>query len=599
MISKTRAAIFGTARECIRKERRRLAGWSAGRRAGGVTAGQRPALRSRVYTLEVHPEIQELQVKLKEILYDCAVNLKATKAALYLLDQPASRFELIAEYGFKGTARPSADSKNPIVDRCEKTRTPFFVNGLTVEPRFSEILFEAQTDRLLVAPIYLRGHLVGVLDTRDKAGKAPFEVTDLQKVQRVADRVAELFANKNVFGQRFITLSGNEPLPQVLTGIPQTAPPRMPTPVAVPVPPPEPAASYVPPVSSLILDARTAVERIRHAPAGETLSEAEMKIVHEILHAVLLIPGAIVAVFTAFGHLGGVQEFASRAMLTEEAIDRVQSKINSWLAKHGESAGTVRNHLQAPAGTTGSAITGEAIKKVFTAPIAAGSMRNLYLTVAFSNQPERNTHELLAAFHQQLQLAIEQSIGRRTANAGRLRIVEKIVEPDFSRFPELRRHSNAVVARTDAFARFLALTAAEIETARIVALVHDAGMRLLDYDRIYRKRDLSPDDLSILREHPTVGAALVEPLLGPEIARVVLFHHETFDGRGYPSQIAGDEIPLLSRILQVCDVYEAMIAVDNYQPPLSHDAAMAVITRGAGTQFDPDLIRRFEEMMRK
>ena len=179
-----------------------------------------------------------------------------------------------------------------------------------------------------------------------------------------------------------------------------------------------------------------------------------------------------------------------------------------------------------------------------------------------------------------------------------MRIAEKIVEPDFSRYPELRRHSNAVVARVDAFTRFLALSPGEIDTARIVAIVHDAGMRLLDYDRLYRKRDLSPDDLNILREHPVVSAAIVDPLLGPEIARAVLCHHERWDGRGYPNELAGEDIPLLSRIVQICDVYEAMTSPDNYQQPQTHETAMSVITRGAGVQCDPEITRRFDEVMR-
>jgi len=235
---------------------------------------------------------------------------------------------------------------------------------------------------------------------------------------------------------------------------------------------------------------------------------------------------------------------------------------------------------------------------VFTAPIVAGNVTGLYLTVGFASDPERNVHELLAAFHQQLQLAIEQSLGRRQALTTRLRIAEKVVEPDFTRYPELRRHSNSVVARVDAFTRFLALSPGEIDTTRIVALVHDCGMRLLDYDRIYRKRDLSPDDLNILREHPAVGAAVIDPLLGPEIARAVLCHHERWDGRGYPNGLAGQDIPVMSRIVQVCDVYEAMTGEDNYQQPQTHETALNVVTRGAGVQFDPDFARRFEEFMR-
>ncbi len=506
----------------------------------------------------MHAEVQELQAKLKEILYHCAVDIKASKAALYLLDTPTNRFEMITEYGFEGAARPAADSKNPIVDKCERTRSPFF--------------FEMQSDRLLIAPIYLRGQLVGIIDMRDKDGKEPFETFDLRKAQTVSDRIAELFGNKNVWEQRFVT-----PLPQ-------------PSPVAQ-------AASYTPRVSSLILEARTAAERVRNAVAVDTLSETEMNIVREIVRAVLLIPGALVAAFSALGHLGGIQEIASRALLTDDALALLQSKFNAWLTKRGESGATLRNRMQTPFGTTGAAIREQDIKKVFTAPITAGSIRGLYLSVGFSGEPERSTHELLAAFHQQLQLAIEQSLSRRHLVAARLRIAEKVVEPDFSRFPELRRHSNAVVARVEAFARFLTMTPVEIDTAKVVALVHDAGMRLLDYDRLYRKRDPSPDDMNILREHPVVGAAIIEPLLGPEAARAVLSHHERWDGRGYPNELVGEEIPLTSRILQICDVYEAMTAMDGYQSPQSHDTTMAVIARDAGVQFDPDLARRFEEMM--
>src|SRR5439155_10519888 len=200
-----------------------------------------------------------------EILYDCAVDVKATKAALFLFDQFANRFELVTEYGFKGVIRVAADENDPIVDRSGRGRTPFYINGLASEPRFSEILFQTESDRLLVAPIFLRGKLVGFVDMRDKAGKLPFETDDLPKAQRVADRIADIFKNKNVFGQRFITLSEHAPMEGVLTGVyspaaqPSLTPPLPPS-VAPPpaAPTTEPAAqasSYVPDISGLILEA--------------------------------------------------------------------------------------------------------------------------------------------------------------------------------------------------------------------------------------------------------------------------------------------------------------------------------------------------------
>ena len=384
------------------------------------------------------------------------------------------------------------------------------------------------------------------------------------------------------------------------TPAPNSVPlPATPAPPPVqPQQPPQQAASYLPKVSSLILEARTAADRVLNSTSGDALSETELNIVREIMRSVLQIPGAIVAVFTATLHLGGTQDIVARSLIDDDAIAMMQSKFNAWLMKRGEAAASVRSRVQTPFGSTGAPIREQDVKKVFTAPINAGNVHGLFLSVGFANDPERSVHELLAAFHHQLQLAIEQSIGRRQALATRLRIAEKIVEPDFSRYPELRRHSNAVVARVDVFTRFLALSPGEIDTARVVALVHDAGMRLLDYDRLYRKHDLSPDDLNILREHPVVGAALIDPLLGADIARAVLCHHERWDGRGYPNALAGEDIPLMSRIVLLCDVYEAMISTDNYQPPQTHDYAMSIVARDAGIQFDPDLARRFEEMLR-
>jgi HD-GYP domain-containing protein (c-di-GMP phosphodiesterase class II) len=181
----------------------------------------------------------------------------------------------------------------------------------------------------------------------------------------------------------------------------------------------------------------------------------------------------------------------------------------------------------------------------------------------------------------------------------RARAAEKLLEPELTRYPELRRHSQEVAARTESFARFLGLNAAECETLGLAATVHDVGMRMLDYERLYRKKDLSPDELNILREHASVGAVMVEPLLGLDVARTVLCHHERVDGRGYPNELHGDEIPLASRVLQICDAWVAMTDLDSYQPAEPAEGALSIITRGAGSQFDSDLARKFAEMMRK
>lgn len=556
----------------------------------------------------MHAEVEELRPKLKEILYDCAVDIRATKAALYLFDGN-NRFELVIEYGFRGTVRTSADFNDPLVDRCGRGRTAFFVNGVGAEPRLSELLYASATDRLLAAPLYSRGKLIGLIDMRDKAGKAPFEAADVPKAQHIADRLVEVLADKPIFGHRFIALSkvsGAHATPSAnaaptpvrdanppASGAVAEAPAAPPAPLR-PAPPVQPETSR-PSLASLVIEARTAASRIAIS-SPESLTEAELTAAREVLRSILLIPGTAAAMFSAYGHLGGVQELAARSTLTEEAKTLLQSKVNVWLTKKGEAGGYLKSAFLTPFGTSAPPIGAAELQKVFTAPLTVLSLKGLYLTVAFAATPDRVAHELLGVMHGHLQLVLEQSLQRHALSSLRSRIAEQLVEPALGRYPALKRHTHAVAKLSEAFARHLGLSAAEVEEARIVALVHDVGMRLLDYDRLYRKADLTQDELGFLREHPSVGAAMVEPLLGPEIARAVLCHHERVDGSGYPNNLSGDEIPLVARLVQLCDAWVAMTDPESYQPPETADAARAAITRGAGTQFDADLAAKFTAM---
>ncbi len=116
---------------------------------------------------------------------------------------------------------------------------------------------------------------------------------------------------------------------------------------------------------------------------------------------------------------------------------------------------------------------------------------------------------------------------------------------------------------------------------------------MLDYERLYKRASLTAEEMRGLAEHPIIGAALTEPLLGAEIAQAVLRHHERVDGRGYPSRISGTQIPLASRIIQICDAWVAMTSRNSYQMPRSNEDAAKKLREGAGTQFDEALVGRF------
>lgn len=527
----------------------------------------------------MHAEIEELRPKLKEILYDCAVEIRATKAALYLLDGTTKKYELVTEFGFRSAIRQSAGSNDPMVDRCARGRSPFYVNTPGVEPRLSQLLFDSATERLMGVPLFSRGQLVGFIDMRDKAQKQPFDQVDVGKAQNIADRILALFASKNIWNQRFITLADT----------------ALPANVATP-PPPVQAPTAVP-HREIVHDAKSTVERLMKPDSGDQIGPAEMAAVLQSLRAILLLPNVIAVAFSATGSTENMQEVASRGTMTQDALAALHLKLQSYLTKRGELAGVLKTTLHNPLGLTMQPITAAQLQKVFTAAVIAGNFRGLYLTVAFSEAPPQSTHEMLAVLLDQLQSSIEAASTRAALQSLRLRVAEKLLEPDYASYPELRRHTDNVIELVESFSRHLGLAPADAETVKLTAMVHDCGLRVLDYEKLYRKKNLSHDELALLREHVTVGAAMVEPLLGPGVARAVLCHHERVDGAGYPNELKGDQIPLPARILQICDVYDAIVSPSSYQTPEPPEDALAAIRRGAGGQFDEQLSKAFVEMM--
>ncbi|HSP16186.1 MAG TPA: HD domain-containing phosphohydrolase [Thermoanaerobaculia bacterium] len=525
---------------------------------------------------------------MKEILYDCAVEMKATKAALFLLDVGTRKYDLVAEFGFRANISQSAGSNHPMVDRCSRGRSPFYVNSPGADPRLSELMFEASTSRLLGVPMFSRGQLVGFIDIRDKSQKQQFDQQDVNKAQAIADRILNLFANRNIWNQRFITLSDVDVVPTPRPAAEATVAPPTPAAKAAPSAPAKPSANKA------VDDARAVAARLLAPAPPEPVGPAELAAVRESMRSMLLLPGLVAVMFTA---AGTGQEVASRGTMSQDALSALQMKLQTWLSKRGEAGGALRTTADTPLGPMTGPIALADLQKIFTAPINS-RFRGLYLTVAFADPPERMTHELLSAHLTQLEAAIEATSTRAALQTLRLRIAERLVEPENTSYPELRKHSIGVTAAVEAFVKFLGLPLADAETARLTAIVHDCGMRALEYDKLYRKRDLSHDELALLREHPVVGAAMVEPLLGADVARAVLCHHERADGAGYPNELSGDAIPLASRIVQICDAYVAITDPATYHTPESAEEALAAIRLGAGAQFDKDLASRFEEMMR-
>lgn len=531
-------------------------------------------------------ELKRIEPKLKEILYRFLEEVSATKAALYLLDEK-EQFDLITQYGFRDSAPASYDYSDDIVDRLMTRRSPFFVNGLGADPRFSELLYRSDTTRILVAPVYSRGKLVGLVDLRDKAKQAPFEQPDVLKAQKIVDEFLELFAENSLFGQRPLTPS---------------------SPRALPIPmddnqmhPDVQVQEARTPSLRVIDEARAAIARgvLRPRPQTQIVADAHVNGAALLLPAIVALPGVVLASVSPISRLGGLQVLAARSTVPETTAEQFDQKVRAWMKKRGESGPvSPRTSTVYPFGTAGPPIDPSRLQTVLSAPIKVGSVEALVLSVAFEMAVDAATRTNLEKLLAQAQQVVNLAASAEQAGALRQQLAEKLLEPDFNRFPHLVAHSKRVSELAERLAIFVGLAEDEVETVRLAALLHDVGMRVLDYRNLYRKPHPSTEEMKTLRSHPLVGAALVaDSPLGADVATLILSHHERPDGTGYPDGIGGDRIPVGAKIIHICEAFDAMTANDSYQAAVPPAAAVAKIRRAGGNQFDADLATKFAEMI--
>jgi HD-GYP domain-containing protein (c-di-GMP phosphodiesterase class II) len=157
-------------------------------------------------------------------------------------------------------------------------------------------------------------------------------------------------------------------------------------------------------------------------------------------------------------------------------------------------------------------------------------------------------------------------------------------------------HSLRVTALAEGFARLLCWDDLRVMRVRLGARLHDIGKLALSDALLTKLGPLSDEERDQLREHPLIGAGMIESL--PQAAHAlpcVLYHHERWDGYGYPAARVGTEIPVEARLIAVVDAFDAMTSERSYREPLLIAHALAEIVRCAGSHFDPELAKSFVE----
>jgi len=153
-----------------------------------------------------------------------------------------------------------------------------------------------------------------------------------------------------------------------------------------------------------------------------------------------------------------------------------------------------------------------------------------------------------------------------------------------------RGHSSRVAYYSKRLAQEMGMSAEEVSDVYYIALLHDVGKISISDDILNKPGKLTSEEMDIIRTHTTKGAAILKDFTAIDsVADGAMYHHERYDGKGYPSGLSGTDIPLIARIICVADSYDAMSSNRCYRDALSPDDIKTELDVNAGKQFDPEI----------
>jgi len=163
---------------------------------------------------------------------------------------------------------------------------------------------------------------------------------------------------------------------------------------------------------------------------------------------------------------------------------------------------------------------------------------------------------------------------------------------------ETEEHARRVVELSVKMARRLNMEENLVHHIQLGALLHDVGKVSIPDSILLKKDVLTNEERAIMCQHPTIGKRILQPLgLPPTVLGMVQYHHERWDGSGYPDRLVGEKIPLPARIFALADVWDALTSDRPYRKAWNTEKTIDYLREQSGRQFDPDLVERFIDII--
>ncbi|NLM51490.1 MAG: diguanylate cyclase [Firmicutes bacterium] len=219
----------------------------------------------------------------------------------------------------------------------------------------------------------------------------------------------------------------------------------------------------------------------------------------------------------------------------------------------------------------------------------------LSVEAAFSKTGKQNLNELYAIAKYKLRQYKQKNRNRLQADV--IKYIRKLITSEYNRAPQHWESLDMLLVKLGVL---LGLTSKQLEDLRMLAILHDIGIVKVPKEIVLKPKKLTIQEWHQIKKHCEAGAQIVYTI--PEFASVaeaILYHHERWDGCGYPRGLKGKEIPLLSRVFAVVDAFDAMTQHRVYREKISPLEALAELEKCAGKQFDPEIVLMFGSMIRR
>jgi len=490
----------------------------------------------------------------KEVLYRFMGDVHATKAALYLKSSVGS-WALATQYGFGRRDRLSASfaDDHPLVRMVRAFgKDPRFYNDPSEVGELAGYLADAGSTRLMLVPVITGADQIGFVDVRDKGGQRPFDTDDLDLSRSIAvdlTRLVEDAEQEQDAGE-----------------------PRVEETVV--------AAAKVVEVPA---DSGDEPPALLDEPGFDEINTAAVDGLAD--------PRVLAIALTIASHTAGAtlvhQRAGSPAIELDPLIKHQMGTMNAESAPVPPRQ-TWKTEIHRAAGTAGS----------FRSPVIGSSVllcragSCLVASVIADAEPAVAREAV-----ERLEIRVAEARERFSLRIARRGLARRLLQPGDRRYPELVAHSLGVSRLCWSMARELGFDESTTELAALAGLLHDVGMRELDYDRLYMHPTPGPEDRRTYRMHVEVGDRIVRVEGFDEIADAVRHHHERWDGNGYPDRLANTAIPVLARIVHVAEVFDLFTAANSYRPAVSQERALAILERAAGHQFDPAVVEAITKVV--